>query len=112
MAIVDHHVLAYLVSQPAKTSNVRLLNRISEAHAYRFNLDVDAVSSLLRYPDLEEHYAIHTVNLDVHDISGPDNAEVILQLHKLIDVYRDEIDSLIDATSREESHLHEDQDCR
>ena len=32
-AIVDHHALLYLVTQPAKTSNVRLLNWISDLHA-------------------------------------------------------------------------------
>ena len=104
-AIVDHHALVYLVSQPAKTSNVRILNWISELHAYRFNihhragrrhLDADAVSRLLQYRDLEEHDAMHTVDWDVPDISGPATAQDILRLHRLIGAYSDQVDSLRD----------------
>ena len=104
-AIVDHHALIYLVSQPAKTSNVRILNWISELHAYRFNihhragkkhLDADAVSRLLQYRDLEDHDALNTVDLDVPDISGPATAEDILRLHKLIGAYQDQVMGLKD----------------
>ena len=104
-AIVDHHALLYLVTQPAKTSNVRLLNWISDLHAYRFqiyhrsgkkHLDADAVSRLIHYQDLEIHEATDTVDEDAPRDYRPAALEDIFAVHQHIETYQDQIIDLQD----------------
>jgi RNase H-like domain found in reverse transcriptase len=94
-AIVDHHALLHLVTQPAKTSNVRLLNWISDLYNYRFNIryrkgtkhmDADAVSRMLRYQDIDLHNAFaYDESEDEH--RGPATAEDITNIHRHIAAY-------------------------
>jgi RNase H-like domain found in reverse transcriptase len=99
-AIVDHHALLHLVTQPAKTSNVRLLNWISDLHNYRFNIryrkgtkhmDADAISRLLRYQDLDLHNAFtYDENEDEHH--GPATTEDIANIHRHIATYQKQLE--------------------
>jgi RNase H-like domain found in reverse transcriptase/Reverse transcriptase (RNA-dependent DNA polymerase)/Integrase zinc binding domain/Integrase core domain len=102
-AIVDHHALIYLVTQPAKTSNVRLLNWISDLHAYRFkiyhrsgkkHMDADGVSRLLQYKDLEVHNAMDTSDEEAARLNGPATVKDIIDLHRIIGAYQDQIEEL------------------
>jgi hypothetical protein len=99
-AIVDHHSLLYLVTQPAKTSNVRLLNWISDLHNYRFNIryrkgtkhmDADAVSRLLHYQDLDQHEALDTYDEDAENHRGPATIEDIMLVHHHIAEYQEQL---------------------
>jgi hypothetical protein len=109
-AIVDHHALLYLVTQPAKTQNVRILNWISELHAYRFNiyhrsgkkhLDADAISRLMQYQDLDIHDAMDTTD-GIPPVNGPATTEDILNLHKILGLYKEQLEYL--RTQLEEEH--------
>jgi transposase InsO family protein len=102
-AIVDHHALLYLVTQPAKTSNVRLLNWISDLHAYRFriyhrsgkkHMDADAVSRLLQYRDLDVHNAMDTNDEEAARLNGPATVKDIIDLYRIIGAYQDQIEAL------------------
>lgn len=115
-AIVDHHALLYLVTQPSKTSNVRLLNWISELHNYRFNiyyrpgkkhLDADAVSRLLRYEDLEQHDAMDTEDESALTDSGPVTSRDIALVHRHIDMYREELADALRNKGGEQNRFSE-----